>query len=157
MPTAAPGYGTPQYAGFGARLGGYIIDYLISLIFFIPGFAGLFLGPHRTESCDQGRCRVPESSSIAIGTVLFVIGFVAFAVLYCKNVGKGQSWGMKAANVRVVDQNTGQPIGTGRAVGRYFARIISAFPCLLGYFWNLWDQRKQTWHDKIVGSVVVKS
>jgi len=35
------------------------------------------------------------------------------------------------------------------------AKILSAIPCLLGYFWMLWDPQKQTWHDKIVGSIVV--
>jgi len=26
---------------------------------------------------------------------------------------------------------------------------------LIGYLWMLWDDEKQTWHDKVVGSVVV--
>jgi uncharacterized RDD family membrane protein YckC len=69
----------------------------------------------------------------------------------------GQTLGKRVAGIRVVDANTGQPgIGFGRAVGRYFARILSAIPCLLGYFWMLWDARKQTWHDKLVNTVVVK-
>jgi uncharacterized RDD family membrane protein YckC len=57
--------------------------------------------------------------------------------------------------VSVVDVRTGTPIGVGRAIGRYFAKILSAIPCGLGYFWMLWDPNKQTWHDKIVGSYVV--
>ena len=28
-------------------------------------------------------------------------------------------------------------------------------PLFLGYFWMLWDREKQTWHDKMAGSVVV--
>jgi hypothetical protein len=29
--------------------------------------------------------------------------------------------------------------------------------CLLGYLWALWDERKQTWHDKVVNSIVVRA
>ena len=36
-----------------------------------------------------------------------------------------------------------------------FGRILSTIPLLLGYFWMLWDSEKQTWHDKLAGSVVV--
>lgn len=58
----------------------------------------------------------------------------------------------------LVDASTGQPgIGVGRGVGRYFARWLSSIPLGLGYFWMLWDGRKQTWHDKLVGSLVVKA
>ena len=67
----------------------------------------------------------------------------------------GQTIGKRMLGIRVYDLRQGGPIGTGRAIGRYFARIVSAIPCLLGYFWMLWDKEKQTWHDKLVGSVVV--
>jgi len=67
----------------------------------------------------------------------------------------GQTIGKRMLGIRVYDLRQGGAIGTGRAIGRYFARIVSAIPCLLGYFWMLWDKEKQTWHDKLVGSVVV--
>ena len=67
----------------------------------------------------------------------------------------GQTVGKRMLGIRVYDLRQGGPIGTGRAIGRYFARIVSFIPCLLGYFWMLWDKEKQTWHDKLVGSVVV--
>ncbi len=44
---------------------------------------------------------------------------------------------------------------SGRAGLRYVGRIASTIPCLLGYFWMLWDSEKQTWHDKIATTVVV--
>lgn len=70
----------------------------------------------------------------------------------------GQTLGKRICGIRVVDANTGQAgIGIGRGVGRYFARILSGIVLLLGYFWMLWDGRKQTWHDKIVRTLVVKA
>jgi uncharacterized RDD family membrane protein YckC len=59
------------------------------------------------------------------------------------------------ARIRVYDLRGRGPIGFGRGVGRYFARILSALPLFLGYFWMIWDAEKQTWHDKLVGTVVV--
>ncbi len=55
----------------------------------------------------------------------------------------------------MIDFNTGGPIGYGRAAVRYVARILSAIVIFLGYLWMLWDPQKQTWHDKLSGSVVV--
>jgi uncharacterized RDD family membrane protein YckC len=31
-----------------------------------------------------------------------------------------------------------------------------SLPLLLSYLWPLWDQRNQTLHDKMVGSIVVR-
>jgi uncharacterized RDD family membrane protein YckC len=74
---------------------------------------------------------------------------------YLEGSPSGQTLGKRAMNIRVIDFATGQSIGVGKALVRYVARILSAIPCLLGYFWMLWDPEKQTWHDKIAGSVVV--
>ena len=89
-----------------------------------------------------------------IGSVLqIVIGLAYYA--YLEGSPSGQTVGKKAMNIRVVDFNTGGPIGPTRALIRYLGRIVSSIPCLLGYFWMLWDSEKQTWHDKIATTVVV--
>jgi uncharacterized RDD family membrane protein YckC len=67
----------------------------------------------------------------------------------------GQTVGKRGMGIRVYDLRGRGPIGFGRGVGRYFARILSALPLFLGYFWMLWDGESQTWHDKLVGTVVV--
>lgn len=150
-----------QYAGFGSRLGAYIIDGLIGGLFSIPTIVALVAGPSHIDTCtindELQLCDVPDNSTIAIAVALGAIALVAYLTLYCRMVGKGQSWGHKAVSIRVADANTGQPIGTGRAVGRFFGRWLSAIPCYLGFLWVLWDERKQTWHDKLTNSVVVKS
>ena len=74
---------------------------------------------------------------------------------YLEGGATGQTLGKKALGIRVIDLRSGAPIGFSRGVIRYFARILSTIPLLLGYFWMLWDSEKQTWHDKLAGSVVV--
>ena len=101
-----------------------------------------------------------------IGAILsFILGSTVGAVLniilglayygYLEGSPSGQTVGKKVMNIRVIDFNGGGPIGPGRALLRYIGRIVSAIPCLLGYFWMLWDKDKQTWHDKIATTVVV--
>jgi uncharacterized RDD family membrane protein YckC len=34
-------------------------------------------------------------------------------------------------------------------------QYFSAIPLYLGFLWMLWDNKKQTWHDKAAGTVVV--
>ena len=106
---------------------------------------------------------------IIVGVVGTVVGLIvrnglggllslALGVAYygwLEGSASGQTVGKRMLGIRVYDLRQGGPIGTGRAIGRYFARIVSAIPCLLGYFWMLWDKEKQTWHDKFANAVVV--
>ena len=74
---------------------------------------------------------------------------------YFEGSPSGQTVGKKAMGIRVIDFRTGGSIGHGRAFIRWIGRYVSAIPCLLGYFWMLWDKEKQTWHDKLATTVVV--
>ncbi len=38
---------------------------------------------------------------------------------------------------------------------RYLAYFVSLVPLGLGYLWVALDKRKQGWHDKIAGTVVI--
>jgi uncharacterized RDD family membrane protein YckC len=75
--------------------------------------------------------------------------------IYFHGSPSGQTYGKKWMGIRVIDFNTGGPIGYGRATIRMIGRYISGFLCYLGYFWMLWDKEKQCWHDKMANDVVV--
>ena len=94
---------------------------------------------------------------LLLGLVGQILGIVAGLAYYAYFEGSpsGQTPGKRAANIRVVDANSGGAIDPGRALIRYVARIASALPCLLGYFWMLWDPNKETWHDKLSATAVV--
>ena len=86
-------------------------------------------------------------------TLQLLLGLGYYA--YLEGSPSGQTVGKRAMGIRVVDIDGGGAIGPGRALIRYVGRIVSAIPCLLGYFWMLWDSEKQTWHDKFAATVVV--
>jgi len=65
----------------------------------------------------------------------------------------GQTPGDAVLGIRVLDIDDGTVIGYQRAFIRALVSIVSGFVILLGYLWMLWDPRKQTWHDKAVGSL----
>ncbi len=81
------------------------------------------------------------------------IGLVYYAVL--EGGASGQTLGKRALGIRVISLEGGGPIGFGRALVRYLGRIVSTIVLFLGYLWMLWDGEKQTWHDKMAGSIVV--
>jgi uncharacterized RDD family membrane protein YckC len=165
MPPGYQAYGAGaaqfNYASWGARVGGFILNGLAGALFGLPALIALLAGPRKIESCNvQGYsyCRVPTGGTWAIFAVLLVAGMVTFIVLYSKAVGStGQFWGHKAAGVRIVDANTGGPIGSTKAFFRYLLSVVNSAPCYLGYLWPLWDQRHQTFTDKIFGTVSVRA
>ncbi|NGM24368.1 RDD family protein [Roseomonas stagni] len=71
-------------------------------------------------------------------------------------VERGGTPGKLALGIRIIDAETGGEVPIGRLVLRYIGYLVSAIPLGLGYFWMLWDDRRQTWHDKIGGTLVVK-
>jgi uncharacterized RDD family membrane protein YckC len=69
---------------------------------------------------------------------------------------RGATPGGLAAGIRCV-RVTGEPVNWASAIARCLASIFSVFPLGLGYFWMAWDERKQGWHDKIAGTVMVRT
>lgn len=67
----------------------------------------------------------------------------------------GQTFGKKLMHLRVVKLN-GEPISATDAILRYVGYHINSFVMGLGWVWALFDGRNQGWHDKLVGTVVVK-
>lgn len=61
-----------------------------------------------------------------------------------------------AVAAQVVDAQTGATVTVGQAMLRYLGYFIAMLPLGLGIFWIGFDRRKQGWHDKIAGTVVVK-
>ncbi|AEV82966.1 hypothetical protein ACWT_1947 [Actinoplanes sp. SE50] len=143
----APGYGPAvTYASWGARVGAYLVDMLVILPFAI---VALFFRP----TVD------PVTLQTHFSPMYFIILLLAVVVSFYNRVfldGKGQSWGKKALGIRLVDAATGQPIGAGKAFLRGVAHFVDFIICYVGFLFPLWDEKKQTIADKIVGTVVVK-
>ena len=64
--------------------------------------------------------------------------------------------GKMLLNLKVLDAETGEGLTVMQAIGRYFAYFVSIIPLFLGLFWVGFDKKKQGWHDKLAGTVVVR-
>jgi uncharacterized RDD family membrane protein YckC len=134
-----PGYGAPagQLADWPLRVGSALIDGLLVAV------------PYVLSSL------LARSSSI----LALLFGLVALGVAIWNYVIKqgqtGQTVGKGVVKTKLVDAVTGQPIGPGKAFLRQITHILDGF-CLVGYLWPLWDEKKQTFADKINHTYVVK-
>ena len=57
----------------------------------------------------------------------------------------------------IVDAATGGKPASRQLLIRYLGYYVSTLPLLLGLVWVAFDPRKQGWHDKLAGTVVVST
>ena len=184
-PAVASPYGYSPYAppsatahlpraGFGARLGAFLIDgFVMALLMFAALIPLIAIGVTTFESepgvCtdsitgDRYACDVPTGGTVVswllLGLIFIVISFVVLYAVKARPLSRtGQTIGKRALDIRVIREDTGQLLTGGQALGREaFAYFVSAQVFYVGYLWMLWDDKKQTWHDKVVSSVVVRT
>lgn len=134
-----------EYVGFWLRVWAAIIDSILIMMIIIPILIHLYGWSYFTT---------PELVSgpvnFIISGVLPVIAIIAFWV------AKSATPGKMAISAKIVDARTGQKPSTAQFIGRYFAYYISIIPFCLGLIWVAFDKKKQGWHDKLVGTVVVR-
>lgn len=126
---------TVVYGSFWERVGAMFLD---GLILMIPNYMVQYiLGEGLTNSI-----------------ISILISWLYFALQ--ESSASQATIGKKALGLKVTDMDGGQ-VSFGQATGRYFGKIVSGIILLIGYFMMLWDEKKQTLHDKMASTLVVKS
>ncbi|MGQ0545018.1 MAG: RDD family protein [Betaproteobacteria bacterium] len=120
----------PEYVGFQRRLAAFAIDAL--LVFVVIGPLALF-----------------GLRGFVFEALLPALAVLAFWRAY------GATPGKMAVSARIVDARTGGAPTMLRLVARYAGYLVSSLPLFLGFAWIAIDRRKQGWHDKIAGTLVV--
>jgi len=133
--SAQPTTATAQYASFLQRLGAVILDCI--LVGIVCSIFGQFLG--------QGSA-LSTLVQIAISVTYFVVLYVQL---------DGMSVGKKVLGIKVAKLD-GTKMDYATAIIRVLGTCVSGFALWIGYFWMLFDDKKQTWHDKLAKTVVVK-
>ncbi|MEU2874667.1 RDD family protein [Streptomyces olivoreticuli] len=157
----------PPLAGWGSRVGASLLDGLIGgivpLVLIVVGAAMMGTAVANDDchgyAADQGICQ-RDTGALMPGIVVMVIGFLAMFVIglwMLYRQGKtGQTIGKKTVGIAVLRERDGMPTGFGMAFVRNLCHIADGF-FYLGYLWPLWDEKKQTFADKIVSTVVVRT
>jgi uncharacterized RDD family membrane protein YckC len=134
-----------EYVGFWPRVGAAVIDSLLVMVICAPIATAIYGWDYwSSDSFIQG------PADFAINWVLPAIAVVLFWVYRQATPGK------IAISARIVDARTGSPPSTGQLIGRYFGYYVSILPLMAGVLWVAFDPRKQGWHDKLAGTVVVR-
>ncbi|MEW5935112.1 MAG: RDD family protein [Bacillota bacterium] len=124
-----------EYAGFGRRLGAAVLD-------------GLIVG----VAVNLLTLLAPDSD---VALVLVNLGSVMYYVLFTGL--RGQTPGKMALGIRVVGPDGGPPGAVRGFVREVIGKFFSALVLCVGYLWMLWDPKRQCWHDKLAGTVVVRA
>ena len=84
-----------------------------------------------------------------VSTLLVFLLTIALWIRYSGTPGK------LLLGCQVVDAGSFEPIGLKQSVIRYLGYYVSIFSLGVGFFWVMWDKRKQGFHDKMANTVVV--
>ena len=134
-----------EYVGFWLRVWASVVDTFLLMLVVLP-LALAIVG--QSYLTDERMIKGP------VGFLLEWL-FPAAAVLAFW-IARQATPGKMAINARIVDAATGANPTTGQFIGRYLAYYVSMIPLFLGFIWVGFDRRKQGWHDKLAGTVVVR-
>src|SRR6266849_9606913 len=136
----------PRYVGFWKRLLAFFIDTLILVVFFVTIAIAIY-GRRYVQLASEGQ-------TLLFDVLVQVVLPAVAAILFWRY--RGATPGKMLVSARIVDANTYGPPSTGKLIGRYFAYLVSIIPIFLGFLWIAFDKRKQGWHDKLAGTVVIQ-
>ena len=156
--------GFVRYGGFWLRFVAVFIDGLIvaiplgilqAILFAALGVSMVGLAPNPDASPEEVlRMMAPlfgiMGLSVLLGMVLGCTYETFFIVKY------GATPGKMVVGVKVVRPN-GAGVETGRAIGRYFAKMLSAMILYIGYIMAGFDAEKRALHDMICDTRVIKT
>jgi uncharacterized RDD family membrane protein YckC len=139
--------GSVEYAGFWIRVGAALIDTLLVLCITYPILVWIY-----------GWSYFSRSGFWFAGTADFVLSWLLpAAAVIAFWVARQATPGKLALHLRVVDAKNGGRLSIGQSIGRYLGYYVSIFPFCLGLIWVGIDSRKQGFHDKLAGTVVIRT
>lgn len=122
-----------EYAGFWIRAGAYVLDTILLYgVGYVMSLAMPYMYPWNT-------------------VIDLVIGIAYFG--YMESSDQQGTLGKMAVGIKVGNAN-GEQINFLNAIGRYFAKIISALLLGIGFMMVGWDEKKQGIHDKLAETYV---
>ena len=132
-----------QNAPFLRRLASMLYDGLLSLALFVLTIL-VFIAFNGGEA-------IETSENLALQITLAIVVFGFFVGYW---VRAGRTLGMQSWRLQLEYPDGSRP-GFGAASLRFFAALISWAPFGLGFFWQLWDRDKLTWHDRLSNTRLV--
>ncbi|MDO8551543.1 MAG: RDD family protein [bacterium] len=137
---ASPAVPLQNYASFGQRFAAIFLDSIV--IGLLNSFISYLLNAAMGNTG---------------GTIASVMSF-ALAILYyvLYQSSATQTLGKRVLKIKVVDENGKTPSAMTFFLREIIGKLISGIILGIGYLMMLWDKKKQTLHDKIASTYVVR-
>ncbi|WP_214514936.1 RDD family protein [Rhodococcus sp. WY5] len=149
-----------EYASWGRRVLASLVDFAFSipyLISYTAMSATIEYGSYDRLTGAYVRGHGPDDTLMVLTVI---IGFATFAFGIWNTIVRqgrtGASIGKSVLHIRVVFEETGQPIGVGQNFLRQLAHVLDGLPCYLGYLFPLWEDKRRTFADMIMKTVVLR-
>jgi uncharacterized RDD family membrane protein YckC len=150
----------PNYAGFWIRVGASIIDSLVLIPFYTPFIIAVVNRIETTSSTTTfraGDLSALQSSVLGWALALQLLRYLYEFVM----IGQWNATVGKFATGLRVRRPDGSPAGWREAALRPVLELILgllglSIVTLIDELWMLWDRQKQTLHDKIASTIVVR-
>lgn len=132
----------PDFASFGARFVGFVIDTAILLVAMTPGIVLVAVG---------------STPLLLAGLVLMAAAFCVVTALYARSVAASGQWiGNRVMSTKVVDVHNGRTVPVGSAATRFVIRTLVSTILLLGFIVAFFNADRRAFHDNFAGTVVTR-
>jgi len=135
----------PVYAGFWIRSLATIIDSVLLLAIILPVLTYVYGVQYWIDGV-----LIHGFWDVLLNYILPVIAVIVFWQFKSATPGK------LVLGLSIVDASTGGKPRLKQFIIRYFAYLAAILPLFLGMLWIAFDKRKQGWHDKLAGTVVIR-
>jgi uncharacterized RDD family membrane protein YckC len=148
-----------KYASFGYRMLASVIDNILSVFLLVPLFSVVnkffpFLAaPAASENPTK-----EEAIAIMVNSMpsIFFQSTVVAVIVILFWIYKSATPGKMILKMKIVDAKTGAHPTNAQMFLRYLGYFASVIPACLGFVWIYYDKKKQGFHDKIAGTVVIR-
>lgn len=134
-----------NYAGFWIRSGAAVVDSILILLLTFPLLYSIYGASYFNS--DEMLLGVPDI------LVSYGLPFMATILFW---IYKSATPGKMIVKVKIIDFKTGLAPTIQQSIIRYIGYYVATIPLGLGIFWVSWDDKKQGWHDKMAGTVVIR-
>ena len=143
-----------EVIGFGRRLAASLIDMLVVgflTFIMVVGLSFLILLVDIFTAYRYPDREFPvDTMMLWLGLIVSVLYFVGY---WAKS---GQTIGKSMLGIKIVGMD-GSTLSWGKALLRYIGYLVSGLVLSLGFLWLAFDRKRQGWHDKIAGTIVVQA
>lgn len=137
------------HAGFLIRLAAYCLD--VALVFCFSAWIGYAIA----YAFQVSGLKPQLINKVFIQTETLVSWIIAFFYHSIFQAFLNGTFGKRALGLRLVQDQTYEPITLSQSVRRYFAWLIGIIPMGAGMIWCLFNEKKKSFHDQIAKTVVV--